>query len=457
MMVTSKQLNVVLDIGKTNVKLVFVNSINNKMVKSFTTRQINLNKYGIKTLNSELIIKWSLDKIQKIEKKNQIDKFVCTAHGTSIALIDYNDQEILACTDYEFKFDQFFDEYKKIAPKFSESFTPFLEGGLNIGTQLYYLYKKKPNLILKTKYILNYPQYIAWKLTNNFSSEISYLGCHTHLWNYKKNKLSSLVNKLGIKNKFPPIKKAWDVVGQKKIGQSNLQVINGIHDSNASYLYFKNSGIKDFTLISSGTWYILFNQKTSLTDLNPSMDMLANIDVFGKSTPTMRFMGGREYDHLMGVFKISYKTRAIKNFSFHDYLIYPSYASGGGFSINKINIGFYEGLNKGQIYYLICLYISFVINFCLNKMKSTNTIILDGPITKNITIMKILSSLRKKQIVLKNKREIGTTLGATNLFNIKKKNKLQTVVIKKYQNQSLQAIYKNWEQSLYKKELFRHS
>jgi len=216
MMVTSKQLNVVLDIGKTNVKLTFVNSVNNKTVKSFTTKQININKYGIKTLNSELIIKWSLDKIQKIEKKKRLDKFVCTAHGTSIALIDYNDKEILACTDYEFKFDQFFDEYKKIAPKFSESFTPFLEGGLNIGTQLYYLYKKKPNLILKTKYILNYPQYIAWKLTNNFSSEISYLGCHTHLWNYKKNKLSSLVNKLGIKNKFPPIKKAWDVVGQKK-------------------------------------------------------------------------------------------------------------------------------------------------------------------------------------------------------------------------------------------------
>ena len=29
------------------------------------------------------------------------------------------------------------------------------------------------------------------------------------------------------------------------------------------------------------------------------MDMLANIDVFGKSTPTMRFMGGREYDYLV--------------------------------------------------------------------------------------------------------------------------------------------------------------
>ena len=456
-MVSSKKLNIVLDIGKTNVKLTFVDSINNKTIKFFTTKQKNIYRHGIKILNSNSIFEWALKKITYIGKKHNLDKFVCTAHGTSIALISYDDKELLACTDYEYKFDKLFNNYKKIAPKFNESFSPFLENGLNIGQQIYYLYKKKHQLIKETKYILNYPQYIVWKLTSGFSSEISYVGCHTHLWDFKRNKLSSFVKKIKLEKKFPKIRKAWDTIGQRKIGESNLKIINGIHDSNASYLYFKNSDIKNFTLVSTGTWYIIFNQKTPLKNLNPSLDMLANIDVFGKPVPTMRFMGGREYDHLMGVFKISNKTRAIKNFSFHDYLIYPSYASGGGFSINKINIGFYEGLNKGQIYYLICLYISFVINFCLNQMKSSNTIILDGPITKNITIMKILSSLRKKQIVLKNKREIGTTLGATNLFNIKKKNKLQTVVIKKYQNQSLQAIYKNWEQNLYKKELFRHS
>ena len=456
-MVSSKKLNIVLDIGKTNVKLTFVDSINNKTIKFFTTKQKNIYRHGIKILNSNSIFEWALKKITYIEKKHNLDKFVCTAHGTSIALISYDDKELLACTDYEYKFDKLFNNYKKIAPKFNESFSPFLENGLNIGQQIYYLYKRKQKLIKETKYILNYPQYIVWKLTSSFSSEISYVGCHTHLWDFKRNKLSSFVKKIKLEKKFPKIRKAWDTIGQRKIGESNLKIINGIHDSNASYLYFKNSDIKNFTLVSTGTWYIIFNQKTPLKNLNPSLDMLANIDVFGKPVPTMRFMGGREYDHLMGVFKISNKTRAIKTFSFHDYLIYPSYASGGGFSINKINIGFYEGLNKGQIYYLICLYISFVINFCLNQMKSSNTIILDGPITKNITIMKILSSLRKKQIVLKNKREIGTTLGATNLFKINKKNKLQTVVIKKYQNQSLQAIYKNWEQSLYKKELFRHS
>ena len=457
MMVVSKKLNVVLDIGKTNVKLTFVDSSNNKTLYSFRTKQENIIRHSIKILNSNSIYEWALTKIVFVGRKYSLDKFVCTAHGTSIALIGEQNQEILACTDYEYKFDKIFDHYKRLAPNFNESFTPFLENGLNIGQQIYYLYKKNPKMIKNTKFILTYPQYIAWKLSGNFSSEISYLGCHTHLWDFKKNKLSSFVKKLRLENKFPPMRKAWEVIGQKKIANSNLQIVNGVHDSNASYLYFKNSNIKNFTLVTTGTWYIIFNQKTSLTNLNPNLDMLANIDVFGKPVPTIRFMGGREYDNLMKVFKITTNTKVLKNFNYKNYLIYPSYASGGAFINKKININFFKKLKKGQIYYLICLYIAFVINFSLNKMKSSNTIILDGPITKNITIMKILSSLRPKQLVLKNKKEIGTTLGATNLFNIKKKNKLQTVDIPKYQNQSMKSSYKLWEEDLYKKELFSHS
>ena len=152
-----------------------------------------------------------------------------------------------------------------------------------------------------------------------------------------------------------------------------------------------------------------------------------------------------------------FNTKCIKNFNYNDYLIYPSYAAGGAFKKHNLNTNLFKSLNKGQIYFLICIYMSFVMNFCLNKMKSSNTIILDGPITKNETIMKILSTLRRRQTVLKNKKEIGTSLGATNLFNIKKKNKLQTITINKYQNQSFETIYKNWENKLYEKKMFSHS
>ena len=181
----NKSLNIVLDIGKTNVKLIFFNK-NNKVVQSYNTKQKPSKKFGIKVLNSAEIYNWTLQKIKSMEKKSRLDKFVCTAHACSIALIDHEDQELVACTDYEFPYHKYIKEYQKIVPSFNESYTPLLENGLNIGLQLYYLKKKNPDLIKKTKYYLNYPQYIAWKMTNHYASEISYLGCHSHLWNFKK-------------------------------------------------------------------------------------------------------------------------------------------------------------------------------------------------------------------------------------------------------------------------------
>ena len=43
----NQKLNIVLDIGKTNVKLLFFNK-NNKVVKSFHTKQRPSRKFGIK-------------------------------------------------------------------------------------------------------------------------------------------------------------------------------------------------------------------------------------------------------------------------------------------------------------------------------------------------------------------------------------------------------------------------
>ena len=52
-----KSLNIVLDIGKTNVKLIFFN--NNKVVKAFNTKQKISQKHGIRVLNASSIYDWS--------------------------------------------------------------------------------------------------------------------------------------------------------------------------------------------------------------------------------------------------------------------------------------------------------------------------------------------------------------------------------------------------------------
>ena len=119
MMPASKKLNIVLDIGKTNVKLTFVNSLTNQTVRSFITKQKNVTRLGIKILDSNSIYEWAHKQIELIGKKYVLDKFVCTAHGTSIALIGQDNKELLACTDYEYKFDKIFYHYKRLAPNFN--------------------------------------------------------------------------------------------------------------------------------------------------------------------------------------------------------------------------------------------------------------------------------------------------------------------------------------------------
>lgn len=456
MKVSKNKLNVVLDIGKTNVKLIFLK--NDKIVKEYKTKQQNgIYKNSIKTLKSGKIVIWLIEKLKKESTKNILENFVCTTHGCSLAFIGYDNKEIIACTDYEYSFDKYKKEFLKVEPKFSISFTPLLEGGLNTGLQIFYFSKKFPTVLKKTKYILSYPQYIAWKLSKTYSNEITYVGCHSYLWDFKKNKYSQLTKKLSVENKFPPMKKAWDVIGGFKLNNKKINILNGVHDSNASYLYFLKSNLKSFTLVSTGTWYITLNQQTNIKKLKPNYDMLCGINVFGKSVPTMRFMGGREYELLYKKLKVSSSHFKISKSILQENLILPSYAPGGPFIIKNYNLKNILSLKSDERYSLICIYISFVLNFVLDEMNSKNTLILDGPITKNRDIMNIIASIRKHQETFKNRKEIGTGLGASMLFNMKKTNKLSLSKIRPTKKYNLIEIYKIWLSRIKKRKLFKPS
>ena len=178
-MTNKKRLNIVLDIGKTNVKLVFFDSKSNKPAKTYITKQVSKKKHSVDTLDANYIYQWTLKILEEQSKKASLEKFVCTTHGCSLSLIDEENQELLASTDYEFNFCKYEKKFQKIAPNFEECNTPLLENGLSLGQQLFYLNYTNPKLIKNTSKILFYPQYMTWKFTNKFTSEISYVGCHS--------------------------------------------------------------------------------------------------------------------------------------------------------------------------------------------------------------------------------------------------------------------------------------
>jgi hypothetical protein len=183
--------------------------------------------------------------------------------------------------------------------------------------------------------------------------------------------------------------------------------------------------------------------------------MLCGINVFGKSVPTMRFMGGREYELLCKKLKVSSANFKISKSILQNNLILPSYAPGGPFIIKRHNLKNILSLHSDERYSLICVYISFVLNFVLDEMRSRNTLILDGPITKNKDIMNIIASIRKNQKTFKNKKEIGTGLGASMLFNIKKTNKLSLSKIRSMNKYDLIETYKIWLSRIKKSNLLK--
>ena len=135
------------------------------------------------------------------------------------------------------------------------------------------------------------------------------------------------------------------------------------------------------------------NPNVSTKYLVESKDMYCGLDLYGKKVPTIRFMGGREYDFLMKKFKLKkFKKCFDDKFFDNNKYIYPSFGIGGPFHNLKGNLNNLNFKNKKEKYMAIVTYIAFLTNYCLDLIKSKEDIIITGPLINNIEILKILSS-----------------------------------------------------------------
>jgi sugar (pentulose or hexulose) kinase len=155
---------------------------------------------------------------------------------------------------------------------------------------------------------LPYAQYWVWLLCGVACSEVSSLGCHTHLWNPAAARYSSLAVSRGWASLFAPLRPAWDVLGTLGAQRAaawglpaGCQVHVGVHDSNACLARYlaARDGEEALTLVSSGTWTVLMAPGAPAHALVAAQDMLGNVDITGRMTPTARFMGGREFAALL--------------------------------------------------------------------------------------------------------------------------------------------------------------
>ena len=257
----------IIDIGKTNIKIVLVN------LNSFT-ELIVLSEPNV-VANKGLYPHYDTDKLWKFIKSSlgtlyrrySFEAITVTTHGAAVALIDKNGRLILPIIDYEFDGpDTLYKDYEKIRPNFKETGTPKAPLGVVIGAQIFWQKKIFPQSFKSLKSIITYPQYWVGLLTGKWCTEVSYLGCHSDLWLPFKNRFSSLVTDLGINKRIGSIRKANDIIGStlpiinEELGiKKSIPVYCGIHDSNASLFRHLIEQDKPFSLVTTGTWVIIMS------------------------------------------------------------------------------------------------------------------------------------------------------------------------------------------------------
>jgi sugar (pentulose or hexulose) kinase len=326
----------------------------------------------------------------------------------------------LPILDYEFRYPADVEAaYDEIRPPFSETFSPRLPGGLNLGAQLHYQKAVFPEAFANAQAIVTYPQYWGWRLTGIAATEVTSLGCHTDLWRPKQGGFSSLVETLGIAGKLAPVRKPSDRLGyvteemSAKIGLARpVPLYCGIHDSNASLLPHLGQHEAPFAVVSTGTWVVIFAVGGDLDHLDSKRDTLANVDALGRAVPSARFMGGREFE-LLTKGQGTATPEAIHRVLEERIVMTPSVVPGCGpfpdAEHRVVNAS--NGLNADETYVAASLYAALMTKACLDLTRAAGPIIVEGPFARNALYAEALSKAIGRSVIVVSS-STGTSVGA---------------------------------------------
>ncbi|WP_417941077.1 FGGY-family carbohydrate kinase [Flavobacterium sp. RS13.1] len=290
----------IFDIGKTNKK-VFLFDENYKIVWE---KSVNLDETvdedGFPCENIDVLKEWIHDRLSEIkELKNYVLKAInFSTYGASFVYIDEDGNALTPLYNYLKDYPEelkngFYKKYKGEEVFAVKTASPVL-GSLNSGMQIYRLKEERPELFEKVKYCLHLPQYLSFLLTGEAYTDITSIGCHTNLWNFKKMKYHRWLKNEGIKEKLPAIHPGRDVI--KK--ENDLAVGIGLHDSSSAIIPYTINFTEPFVLLSTGTWSISLNpfNNKPLTFEELKNDCLCYMQYTEKPVKAARLFSGNEHE-----------------------------------------------------------------------------------------------------------------------------------------------------------------
>ncbi|MER8832488.1 carbohydrate kinase [Mesorhizobium sp. M0909] len=405
----------VLDFGKTNSKL-FVFGQDGQILDERRTQPSWIRKGGFSVLDEATLHDWSARAIDDAVDTHGVEGLMVSGHGCTFALVD---EAALThpILDYEQEPPaEIAAQIDRRIPDFAETFSPRLPLGFNYGRHMLWLKEVEPGAFATATSILGYPQYWSWRFGGRPVSEVSYLGCHSHLWAPRKRDFSSLVDAEGWRGQMPAFERAGAVIGEQRFSRAAkpVAVHNGVHDSNAALHAYRRQQLGPVTVVSTGTWVVVLNPDCPLDALDGERDMLVNVDVDGGPVPTIRFMGGREFATISAGWQGAIAPSSVQRVIDAGIMALPSFAPGGPMPHRR---GELVGRtpNAEERAAVALLYVALMLDLCLELIHSDNTVIVDGGLNNGGLLAALLAQLRPGQAFLQGATLEGSATGAAAL------------------------------------------
>jgi sugar (pentulose or hexulose) kinase len=416
----------VIDIGKTNAKLALVDL--SSLTEMAVVTRPNIVRPAPPYPHYDVDGHWAflLGALAQFHRDHRIDAISVTTHGACAALLASTGALAAPILDYEHSYpSKAVDAYDAIKPDFSQTGSPKLAGGLNIGAQLHWLFASDPTLKDRTAQIVTYPQYWGHRLTGIAATDITSIGCHTDMWNPYKGTFSDLPGKLGIRDKVAPVRRPSDILGPilpeiaKATGLApDTPVCVGIHDSNASLYPHVVSQDRPVSVVSTGTWVIVMSMKTGVAaKLDPGRDTLVNVNAYEQAVASARFMGGREFEVIQQGQQVEPTEQDVRAVLDGSRMLLPSVEIGSGpFQGSQMQWhGAEPEIGTGQRSAALSFYLALMTGTCLNLVGGAGPTIVEGPFARNLEYLAMLQAVTARP-VLTNAAVTGTSIGAAMLL-----------------------------------------
>lgn len=307
----------IFDVGKTNKKIfLFDEQYNIVYEKSEQLPEIK-DEDGFPCEDVDALTNWIKKSfaLHLNDEKFEIKAVNFSAYGASFVYIDKNGKEFLPLYNYLKPYPKdlqkkFYEQYGNENLIAQQTASPVL-GNLNSGMQVYRLKHERPEAFAKIKYALHLPQYLSYLLTDYPATEITSIGCHTSLWDFKEQCYHRWVNEEEVEKLFAPVLPSATVI---PFVFENKNIISGIglHDSSAALIPYLASVTEPFILISTGTWSISLNpfNDIPLTDEELRQDCLCYLSYEAKPVKASRLFAGHEHDQEVKRLAEHFKTSA---------------------------------------------------------------------------------------------------------------------------------------------------